>query len=420
MVRGTKIDNYKNISISDNIAIVEPPMYIYIPLVTYNNKKCKLVVSIGDYVYKGQVIAISNDKYNFPIHSSVSGYIKEIKKHLFIDNTLVDTVVIENDFREKEKEKIGAKKKINTYSQEEVVTLLKECGVVGMSGTIFPTYYKYGMELKIKKLVINAVEGEPYITSDFTVLNNYTPEILEAIDALMDIFNIDDCIIAVKNYNQKAIDKLIEYIGSYTKIRIECVKDIFPIGWEKHLIKYLFGENIKSNPIEKSIVVNNISTIFNIYKVLKYRKPVSERIITISGDAINNPRNVIVKEGMQLQDIISEDEYKIRNPIVVVNGPMTGYAVEDNSVAITRQVTGIVVLSQKQEATHECINCGKCTNICPVRLSPILIKNNINKKDNLRKLNPDKCIGCGLCSYICPSKINLRENVIEAKKVIGD
>ena len=420
MVRGTKVDNYKNMSISDKITIVEPPMFIYIPLVTYNNRNCKLVVSVGDYVYKGQVVAHSNDKYNFPIHSSVSGYVKEIKKQLFIDNTLIDAIVIENDFREKEKEKIGAKKKINTYTQEEVVNILKDCGIVGMSGTIFPTYYKYGMELKIKKLVINAVEGEPYITSDFTVLNKNTPEILEAIDALMEIFNIEECVIAVKSYNQKAVDDLIEYIGSYTKIRIECVKDIFPIGWEKHLIKYLFNENIKSNPIEKSIIVNNISTIYNIYKALKYRKPVLDRVITISGDAIKKPRNVIVKEGMLLKDILNENDYKVKKPVVVINGPMTGNAIQSDEVIITRQVTGIVILKEIKEEKHECINCGKCTNICPSRLSPILIKNNINKKDTLKKLNPIKCIECGLCSYICPSKIDLREDVKESKKVIGD
>ena len=420
MVRGTKIDNYKNISINDNITMVEPPMFIYIPLATYKNKDCKLLVSIGDYVYKGQEVAISNDKYSFPIYSSVSGYVKEIKKQLFIDNTFIDAIVIENDFREKEKEKIGAKKKINTYTQQEVVELLKKCGVVGMSGTLFPTYYKYGMELKIKKLVVNAVEGEPYITSDFTVLNNYTPEILEAIDALMDIFNIEECVIAVKNYNQKAIDKLTEYIGSYTKIKIECVKDVFPIGWEKHLIKYLFNESIKTNPIEKSIVVNNISTIYDIYKALKYRKPISKRIITISGDAIKNPRNIIVKEGTLLKDILDENEYKMKNPVVVINGPMTGNIIQNDEVVITRQVTGVVVLKEINETKHECINCGKCVNICPVRLSPILVKNNLNKKETLKKLNPNKCIECGLCSYICPSKIELREDVKNAKKEIGD
>ena len=420
MVRGTKVENYKNISISNEILTIEPPMFVYIPLVTYNNKNCKLLVSVGDYVFKGQVIAVSNDKYDFPIHSSVSGYVKEIKKHLFIDNTLVDTVVIENDFREKEEQKIGVKKKINTYSKEEVVDILKKCGVVGMSGTIFPTYYKYGMELKIKKLVINAVEGEPYITSDFTILNKYTPEILEAIDAIMDIFDVEECIIAVKDYNQKAIDDLKEYIGSYTKIRIECVKDTFPIGWEKHLIKYLFNIDIKNNSIEKSIVVNNISTIYEIYKALKYRKPSSKRVITISGNAIKKPRNIIIKEGTLLKEILTEKDYKIKKPVVLINGPMTGYAVSNDDVVITKQVTGIVFLKPLKEEIHDCINCGKCTNICPVRLSPILIMNNINRVTQLKKLMPNKCINCGLCSYICPSKINLMEKVTDAKKVIGD
>lgn len=418
MVRGTKVINNKNMSITKKIKKLEPDDYIYIPLVTYNNKKCKCLVKVSDYVYKGDVIGISNDKYDFAVYSSVSGFVKKIEQHLYIDNTLVNTIIIENDFKERERHKKGAKKRLNSYSKDNVIEILKNCGVIGMSGTGFPTYYKYGMELKIKTLLINAVEGEPYITSDFSILNEKTPEILETIDALMEIFDISECVIAVKNYNQKAIEDLTEYIGSYTNIRIESVKDIYPIGYEKSLIKYIFGENIKINPIEKGILVNNISTIYEIYQALKYQKPITERIITISGEGIKRPQNVIVKEGTLIKNIINQiGGYKIKKGFVIVNGPMVGKTISTDEVMVTKQVFGIVVLNNNLECETDCINCGKCTNICPVRLSPIEIKNNINKKHVLAKLNPKKCINCGLCSYICPSKINLREIVDSAKRV---
>ncbi len=421
MVRGTKIINNKNISLNKSINKIEMPDYVYIPLVTYNNKKCKFLGKIGNYVYKGEKLATSNDKYDLGVYSSVSGFIRGIEKRIFIDNTLVDTIIIENDFKEREKAKKGAKKKINNYTKEEVITLLKNCGVIGMSGTGFPTYFKYGMDLKIKKLIINAVEGEPYMTADFSVLNSYTSEILEAIDALIEIFKIEEAIIVLKNYNQKAISDLKEYMGSYTKIKVKTVKDIYPIGYEKSLIKALFNINIKTNPIEKGILVNNISTIYDIYKVLKYQKPITERIMTISGEGIKKPQNVLVKEGVLISEIIKQiGGYKFKKGLLVVNGPMIGKTLETDNVAVTKQVFGIVFLKDVKCKIEDCINCGKCVNICPVRISPIEIMKNKKNPSKLKKLKPEKCIKCGLCSYICPSNINLKEEVIESIRVGGD
>ena len=417
MIRGKKVINNKNISLKREISTMEKVDFVYIPLVTYKNKDCKILVKEGDYVYKNQVVAISNDKYNFPIFSSVSGVVKEFVDKTYIDNKVVKTIKIENDFREKEKEKIGAKKKINQYTKEEVIELFKNCGVVGMSGDYYPTYYKYGMELKIKSLVVNAIECEPYLTTDFSILSLHTPEILETIDSLMEIFDIEESVIVVKDYNQKAMSDLIEYIGSYPKIKIKTVPDIYPIGYEKSLIKYLYNLDIKKYPIEKGIIVNNISTIYEIYRVLKYRKPVIERVITVSGENIRNPQNILVKDGTLIKDVINYIEgYKKKKLVLVSNGPMIGNALNNDDVVINKKLTGIITLDYLFDCEEkECINCGKCVNICPVRLSPILIRNTNNPKI-LEKLKPDKCVNCGLCSYICPSKIDLRESVNDKKK----
>ncbi len=419
MIRGKKIINNKNISLKREVSTMEKVDYIYIPLVTYKNNNCQILVKEGDYVYKNQIVARSNDKYNFPIFSSVSGIVKEFVDKTYIDNKKVKTIKIENDFREKEKEKLGAKKKINQYTKEEVVELFKNCGVVGMSGNDYPTYYKYGMELKIKKLVVNAIESEPYLTSDYTILNLHTPEILETIDSLMEIFEIEECVIALKDYNQSAMNDLIEYIGSYPKIRIKTVPDIYPIGYEKSLIKYLYNIDIKNNPIEKCIIVNNISTIYEIYRVLKYRKPVIERVITVSGENIKNPQNILVKDGTLVKDIINYiGDYTKKRLALISNGPMIGNALDSDDVVINKKLSGIVALDCESYNEIDCINCGKCVNVCPVRLSPILIRNTDNTK-MLEKLNPNKCVNCGLCSYICPSKIDLRE-IVNSKKKDGD
>ncbi|MBQ7140544.1 MAG: RnfABCDGE type electron transport complex subunit C [Bacilli bacterium] len=418
-MRGKKIINRKNMSITKNIKKFSEPDYVYIPLISYNNTSFDVKVKISDYVLKGQILAISDDKFSFPIHSSVSGTVKGIEKHSYIDNTLIDTIVIENDFLEKEK-KIGSVKKINNYSIEEVLELLKNAGVVGMSGTNYPTYYKYGTELKINTLIVNAVEAESYITSDFTILNSKTSEILETIDALLEIFNINECIIAVKDFNKKAVDDLIQYIGSYTKIKIRSVPDSYTMGWDKYLVKYLLNLDVKNNTIEKSVLVNNVSTIYSIYEALKHRKPIIERIVTFSGEGIKKPQNVLVKVGTKVSDVIKFiGGTKKGNYIAIINGPMMGKMVDDD-VIITKNTTGVIILKESTDKEIECINCGKCTNICPVRLAPVLIMDNQNNEKILNKLNPKKCIECGLCSYICPSKIKLRDIVISSKEKVGD
>lgn len=418
-MRGKKIINRKNMSISKNIKKFSEPDYVYIPLISYNNTIFNIKVKPSDYVLKGEVLAVSDDKFAFPIHSSVSGTVKGIEKHSYIDNTLIDTIVIENDFLEKEK-KIGSVKKINNYTIEEVIELLKNSGVVGMSGTNYPTYYKYGTELKINTLIVNAVEAESYLTCDFTILNSKTSEILETIDALLEIFNINECIIAVKDFNKKAIDDLIQYIGSYPKIKIRSVPDSYTMGWDKYLVKYLLNLDVKNNTMEKSVLVNNVSTIYSIYEALKHRKPIIDRIVTFSGPGIKKPQNVLVKVGTKVSDVINFiGGIKKGNYKTIINGPMMGKMV-DNDAIITKNTTGIVFLEELNNNEVECINCGKCTNICPVRLAPVLIKDNQNNEKILEKLNPKKCIECGLCSYICPSKIKLRDIIISTKEKVSD
>ena len=284
MIRGTKLTNNKNISLRNKFIEIKDVDYIYIPLVTYKNKNVKQV-SIGSII------------------------------------VLLNTVIIENDYLDKEKIKKGAKKNISKYTKEDILKLMKDNGVVGMSGNIFPTHYKYGMDLKINKLIVNAVEDEIYITSDFTNLNDKPSEILEAIDALMSAFNIEECYIALKSFNKVGIDDFINYMGTYPNIHIEEVPDKYPVGYERNLANYIYNAKIKKYPMEKSIMVNNISTIYEIYRVLKYEKPVCGRIVTISGNAVKNPTNVYIKYGTLLSDVLKEiGGLKYDDINIIING----------------------------------------------------------------------------------------------------
>ena len=422
MIRGSKLINNKNMSIKDKFIEIKNIDYIYIPLVTYKNKNINTKLKIGDYVYKNDLIAESNDRYEAKIFSSVSGYITDIKDYLYIDNTYVKTVVIENDYLDKERNKKGVKKKINNYTYQEIINLMKDYGVVGMSGNNFPTHCKYELGLKINKLIVSAVEDEVYMTSDFTNLNDKPSEILEAIDALMQAFNIKECVIAIKEFNEVGINDFINYIGTYPNIKIKTVPDKYPVGYEINLANYIYNEKIIFNPMEASIMVNNISTMYEIYRVLKYEKPVIGRIITISGDAVKNPQNVYIKYGTLLSSVLKSIGGLLYDDVItIINGPMMGVCVNNFDIPLTSAVIGVVINKKTKLCEEEdCINCGKCVNVCPVRLSPVLIKTYINNKLILKKLNPTRCIECGLCSYICPSKIDLRTTVKKAKEVCGD
>ena len=203
---------------------------------------------------------------------------------------------------------------------------------------------------------------------------------------------------------------------------MKLVPNIYPMGWEKALVKQVIGKDYDNYPSDIGVVVNNISTIYAIYEALKYNKPLIERIITFSGEGLEKPSNVLVKIGTPVNEIL--DELKIKpNSIIVAGGPMMGNKVED--LVISANLNCVLALNDDLNMATPCLECGKCVSVCPVKLSPVLImKTKYKKEKDIKKfkvLHPEKCIGCGLCSYICPAKLFVRERVKEAKNIIrGD
>ena len=217
------------------------------------------------------------------------------------------------------------------------------------------------------------------------------------------------------------INIINEYIGTYLKIKLVLVPDIYPMGWEKKLVEYITSEKIEKLPIEKGIVVNNISTIYAIYEALKYHKPLIEKIVTITGNMIKNPTNILVKIGTPIDEVIEYiGGYKRKKEIVLIaGGPMMGTSIDKEDLIISSTLGSVIANEyEKVEQALPCLRCGKCVNVCPAKIEPVLIKDYLNNEDVLKNLNVDKCISCGLCSYICPSKIDVRNYVSEAKNKI--
>ena len=416
---GLKIPELKKMTLDGKISVFNKPTKVYIPLISQNDTDLTLLVKKGDYVLKGTIIAKRKGNFRIPIHSSVSGVVVDFEEHLYLNGEKIKSVVIENDFKEKVEKRITPKKNLTDYTKNEFLEIIKEAGVVGMGGGGFPTYIKYSTDEKIKTLIVNAVESEPYNTSDYALFLNKTEEMLETIDAIVEINNIDEAIIAIP-VGSKLKNNITNFIGTYLKIKLVEVPNKYPMGWERYLVKHLKNETYFKLPSECGIVVNNISTINAIYEALKYDRPLTERIVTFDGDALNNPTNVLVKIGTPIRDVIeSIGGYKdITDIRIIASGPMMGKTIKSDELVVTSNLTSVIITSFTNNEAEACIKCGKCVTYCPVKISPVLVMNNIQNKKKLPHLESQRCIECGLCSYICPSKIPVREYVTAAKKKV--
>ena len=419
MIVGKKLDFGKELSKYNKVNTFLKPKYIYIPLVSGSDKNITIVAKKGDYVYKGSIVGKSKGNFRIPIYSSVSGIVLGYEEKSYLDGTKVKCIKIENDFKEQTLSSSRAVNKISKYSKEDFIKVLQECGVIGLGGAGFPTYVKYNTDKKIDTLIVNAVECEPYITSDYVLVNDKLEELLEAMDAVIEINGIKEGIIAIKKSNSDLIKRFSNYLGTYPKIRVVGVDNIYPAGWERSIITKVKGIDYHSLPLEKGIVVNNVSTMYAIYEALKYHKPLVERIVTFTGESLKSPQNVLVKNGTLVTDIIEYLGGTINNDyLLIAGGPMMGSDIEDKDLVITANLNCVLLKEPLEDIIVNCMRCGKCTNVCPAHLSPVLIKDNLDNVKKLCKLKAKRCIGCGLCSYVCPSKIRLRELVGEAKKKI--
>ena len=407
-IKDNKISASKKVENLQNIQI------IYIPLVTKNGYKYSKTISIGTYVYIGSIIGI-NKELNLPLLSSVSGTVVGFEKKYISNGSLTECIVIENDFKEKYQDKIGKKQNITKYNHEDFVALLQKCAITGMSGSDFPTYIKYNTTNKIKYLIINGVECEIYSSSDNAIMYQKPEEILECIDAIMEIMHIEKSYIAIKENNECIIKRFLKYINTYPNIKIYPVIDAYPIGYERLLIKEVLGLTYDKHPITNGIITENISTIYAIYEALKYHKPLTERIVTITGDGIKSPCNYKVKIGTCLSEIATKyNIYKNQDSqFLVAGGAMMGTSIKTDELVITKDLTTILVLNNHFEKDYPCIKCGKCSEVCPMNLIPSLM---IEHKELAQDLKINKCIECGLCSYVCPSKIEVTNAIKKIKE----
>jgi len=418
----TKINECKNNKqLTNNSNIIEyEPKYIYIPLFD-NNEKYETSLNINDYVKIGQVLA-KGVKTNTYIHSSISGNIISIDKKMYINSGLkVNCIEIKNDYKKECIFKNNIDEN-NDYDKQQIINKIEAAGIIGMGGAGFPTALKYKNK-SFSTLIINGCECEPFITCDYRLMIEQTIKLINGIHYILKAIDGKIAYICIKEEYQEVFNILDQYIDD--KIKIMKIKNKYPVGYERYLVETITKKKYDKLPSEVDCVVNNVSTTIAIYEAVKYNMPLLSRVVTVTGYCLDKQVNIRLKIGTNIEEILENVciiKHKYYNKHLIAGGPMTGKSIPESNLIVTKTLNSVIInpFLKKQNDILPCIGCGKCSNVCPMKLTPtqILFYYNKKDKDELRKLKANNCIKCGLCSYICPSRIELTLNTSKASDLI--
>ena len=405
----------RKISAGKSIQPIDIPEQVVIPLSQHIGAPCQPVVKRGDKVKVGTLIGKSVGYVSTNIHSSVSGTVLRIEKAPDASGYKRDSVVIktEGDEWEESIDRSTDLKRECSLSSKEILDKIAEAGIVGMGGATFPTHVKLTPPsgTKPEVLIINGVECEPYLTSDHALMLEKTEEILIGTTIIMKALKVNKAIIGIENNKKDAIDKFKSMIKNYPGIEVETLKVQYPQGGEKQLIDALIARQIPSGalPISVGAVVQNVGSTFAVYEAIQKNKPLFERVVTVTGNDVKNPCNVLSRVGIPIINLIEKaGGVPESTGKIVSGGPMMGKALANIDVPVTKGTSGILIiptLEAKREKMSDCIRCAKCLDVCPMGLNPTLLMNLTEYEvwDRAESNYITDCIECGSCSYTCPA-----------------
>ena len=419
------------LSTKAKITPLQPDGTVVIPIAQHIGAPSIPVVNKGDTVKVGQKIAESNGFVSTNIHSSVSGKVLKIDKSLDSSGYKRDAVFIQVEGDEWE-DSIDRSETLvleNNLTSQEIVEKILEAGIVGLGGATFPSHVKLSVPRgkTADYLLINGVECEPYLTADHTLMLEKGEEIIVGISLLMKGLKVEKAIIGIENNKPDAIEHMTKIAQTYQGITIQPLKVQYPQGGEKQLIKALLNREVPSGglPIDVGVVVFNVGSAFAVYEAIQKHKPLVERVVTVTGKALEKPSNFRVRIGTSIQTLIDaaggtpEDTGKIVN-----GGPMMGKAIADTAIPVVKGSSGILLFKKEESKRKEiepCIRCAKCVSVCPMGLEPYLLMPLTENKvfDRLENEKVMDCIECGSCSYICPSGRPLLDFIRLGKLNVG-
>lgn len=412
----------ENKKITENLEIenFKTPKFIYLPMLQHIGTPCEPVVKIGERVLKGQIIGEVTGNMSVPIHSPISGIVKNIDILPFTLRGKVLTVVIENDFQDEWIQTEGIKN-YKEKSKEELINKIRNCGVVGLGGALFPTHIKLNVpqEKKIEYIIINASECEPYLNSDNRLSIEKAKEIVVGIEIAMHILGVNKVFIGIEDNKGEAIKEFENELKNKENIELAILETKYPQGGEKQLIKAILNKQVPFGklPLDYEVVVLNVTTAYWIYNSVINGYPLIEEIITVTGEAVKKPKNYRVLIGTLFQEILDETQTdRILVDRLISGGPMMGIAQYTENIPVIKGTSGILALTKEETQKYKrsnCISCGKCVEVCPMGLEPLLFARfaQFEKWNEIKEHNLLECIECGSCQYVCPSNRPLVEGI---------
>ena len=426
--RGIHPSHSKDFTEKKPIKIYMPQGDLVFPMLQHIGAPCKPLVKKGDKVLVGQKIGEPQGFVSSPIHATVSGTVKAIQDVLHPNGSKVQGIVIENDGEYTEIDTMVGRNDYKNLSREEIISIIKEAGIVGMGGATFPTFIKLSPppEKKIDHIIVNGAECEPYLTSDHRIMLEETDRVVKGLQIILHLFPDAKGFIGIEDNKPDAIKAMQEATKGIDNITVAPLKTKYPQGAEKQLIYSITKREVVAGglPADVGCIVQNIDTVVAIHRAVLRGRPLMRRIVTVSGGAIKEPQNFKVRIGTSYRELIeAAGGFKEEPAKVISGGPMMGMALFSLDVPIIKGSSSILCLTKKEAIQREesnCIRCGKCVSICPMNLLPYKLNLlAINNEDDLFVKNKGmNCIECGACSYVCPSNRHLTHSIRTTKRTI--
>ncbi len=399
--------------------------FVTIPLSQHIGTPATPIVSVGDRVCKGQKIGEGAEDCSCPVHSSVSGTVTAIETVSTIHGEAL-AVTVENDFREELSPDIHPfDKTLQQATAEELIAFIREKGIVGLGGTAFPTWQKVqSARGKADTLVINCAESEPYLTGNHRLLLEKPEEIISGVKILLRATGAEKAIFAIEDNKPDAAVGIGRLVAKSDNFAVAVMKSKYPQGDEKELVYTLFQKKIPQggHPTDLGYTIFNPETCWAVYRSFVTGLPCISRVVTVSGDCMKAPGNLLVPVGVSLQAVIDRcGGFSIKPDRLLIGGPMMGKAQWSTEVPCTKEVCGILAISGKIPKAGSCIHCGRCLRACPMHLMPLELVRAVqdkNKKE-LKSLYVEVCNECGCCSYVCPAKIPILQHIRIGKDMLS-
>ena len=410
---------------TEHLALVRfpEPKSVVIPLCMHLGAPANPIVNVGDYVQVGQKIGEQAGFISAPVHASVSGTVVAIEERPHATRGKCLSIVIESDGKNTIHASVKPNKPLEELTPDEIVEIVKEAGIVGMGGAGFPTYVKLKPGKPIEAVLLNGCECEPRLTADHRLLLEYADDIVFGLKAIMKAVDAPRGIIVIEDNKPDAIELLRSKIEGIEGMEVCVAKTKYPQGGEKMLIKRTLGRSVPSGklPADVGACVSNVSTVKAISDAIQTGMPLIERITTVTGKYIRCPGNFIVKVGTNTADLIDYcGGISDPNATVKAGGPMMGFVQSDLNVPIMKGSNGIIAIDTDISEPNQCIQCGRCVDVCPMELKPLYFYKYAAQQnwEGFKEQNVMDCMECRCCEFICSSKLPLVDMIKMGKNAV--